>query len=63
MILRVALTDLAFAVGILSVIRWAPTKLTKRLLWVLLAYVLIETAFHVPMENAAAQLIARLPLP
>lgn len=60
MILSVALTDLVFAAGLLPAIRWAPTKRTRRLLTALLVYVLIETAFHVPMENAAAAVMGWL---
>ena len=55
MILTVALTDLLWAAVVALLLRVAPTPTTRRLARLMLAYVVIEALFHVPMENMAAE--------
>lgn len=49
--------DLGFAAVAWLLARHAPSPRTRRLLRVLFFYVLVEAAFHVPMEAAAARLL------
>jgi hypothetical protein len=59
MIPHVVVADLVFAALVLALVRFAPTLRTRRLLLVLLAYVLVEAVAHGPMEAVAASLIRR----
>ena len=57
MIPAVFAQDAVFAVLALALHLMAQSKLVSRLTGALVVYVLIEAAFHVPMENAAAVLM------
>ncbi len=60
MIPAVFVTDLCWA-GLAFLGAWrAPTRRARRLLLALFVYILIEAAFHVPMEALAAEAMGRL---
>lgn len=58
MIPEVALTDTLFVLLSFAWSRFAPTPRTRRLLVALSSYCVIETLFHVPMENFAGQVMS-----
>jgi hypothetical protein len=53
----VVLMDLVFAAAAAGLYRLAPSRWSRRLVTALFVYTLVETAFHVPMEDIAGQVL------
>lgn len=58
-LIDVVVLDLLWLAAALTLRAVAPTPLTRKLLTALALYIGVETAFHVPMEAAAAYLMEK----